>query len=115
MERLLRRYYNVLTAKDGPEAIEILKSAEVSLLMSDQRMPGMTGIELLRESRAINPDVVSMLVTANTDNDTLLEAINDAGAVRVIHKPWDPERVLQFVREALAQRETLIACKQTNS
>jgi response regulator RpfG family c-di-GMP phosphodiesterase len=56
-----------------------------------------------------------MLVTANTDNDTSIQAINDAGAMRVIHKPWKPETVLQFVREALAQRDILIECKQTNA
>jgi response regulator RpfG family c-di-GMP phosphodiesterase len=115
MERLLRRDYQVVMANDGIEALEILKRGNISLLMSDQRMPGMTGIELLRQSHAIDPDLALMLVTANTDNDTSFEAINSAGALRVIHKPWDPRRVLQFVEEALAQRETLIDCKHANA
>ena len=115
MERLLRKRYEVLTANDGFEALEILKRESVSLLMTDHRMPGMSGIELLHESKAIDSGVVSMLVTANTDNDTFTEAINAGGAVRVIHKPWDPGVVLQFVGEALAQRDTVLECKQANA
>jgi response regulator RpfG family c-di-GMP phosphodiesterase len=115
LERLLGSRYAVVTATNGLAALEILKQVDVSLLISDQRMPGMTGIELLRASRSINPDLVCMLVTANTDEDTSIEAINDAGALRVIHKPWKGQTVLQFVEETLAQRETLIECKQANA
>ena len=115
LERLFRDHYGVLTATSGLAALEILKQVEVSLLISDQRMPGMTGIELLRAVRKIYPDLVCMLVTANTDEDTSIEAINEAGALRVIHKPWKGETVLQFVQETLAQRETLIECNQANA
>jgi response regulator RpfG family c-di-GMP phosphodiesterase len=111
LERLLSSRYSVLTATNGLAALEILKRDDVSVLISDQRMPGMTGIELLRESRNINPDLVCLLVTASTDNETSIEAINDAGALRVIHKPWNAKIVLQFIHEALAQRETLIEGK----
>jgi response regulator RpfG family c-di-GMP phosphodiesterase len=111
LERLLRSHYSVLTATNGVAALEILKREDVSVLISDQRMPGMTGIELLRESRNINPDLVGLLVTASTDNETSIEAINDAGALRVIHKPWAAKIVLQFIDEAMAQRETLIEGK----
>ncbi len=115
MERLLRRHYEVLTASNGQEALDILRCENVSLLMSDHRMPGMSGIELLRKSQSINSHIVCMLVTANTDNDTFTEAINAAGALRVIHKPWDPDIVLQFVKEALAQRETFLECMHANA
>jgi DNA-binding NtrC family response regulator len=115
METVLRKNYEVLTAANGIDALEILRNKKVSLLISDQRMKGMTGVELLRESQSLDPDLVRMLVTASTDNDTSLQAINDAGALRVIHKPFDPRRVLQFVEEARAHRETLIECKYTNA
>jgi signal transduction histidine kinase/response regulator RpfG family c-di-GMP phosphodiesterase len=114
MERVLQKTYQVRTATGGVEALDMLKSGDFSLLITDQRMPGMSGIELLRESQSIDPDLVRMLVTANTDNDTSFEAINNAGALRVIHKPWDAKRVLQFVQEALEHRETLIECKFAN-
>lgn len=115
LERLMCSRYRVLTATNGFAALEILKQVDISLLITDQRMPGMTGIELLRASRNINPDMVCMLVTGNTDKDISIEAINDAGALHVIHKPWKSETVLQFVQETLAQRETLIECKQANA
>jgi len=116
LERLLRNQYNVLTATTGSAALEMLKQdGSISLLISDHLMPGMTGIELLRASRNINPDLVCMLITGNTDNDLSIEAINEAGALRVIHKPWNSATVLQFAQEALAQRETLIECKQANA
>src|ERR671933_313359 len=88
MERLLRGRYRVLTAAGGREALEILRGERVSLLLTDERMPGMSGIELLRESRRLDPDIAKMIVTANTDNQTFMNAINEARASRVIHKPW---------------------------
>jgi PAS domain S-box-containing protein len=115
MERVLDKKYEVFTASNAFAGLEILKTNNISLLISDQRMSEMSGTELLRQSQAIDPDLVCMLVTANTDNDTSAEAINHAGALRVIHKPWDAERVLQFVAEALKHRETLRECKYTNS
>jgi response regulator RpfG family c-di-GMP phosphodiesterase len=115
MERVLRRYYTVLTANDGQAALEILKREKISVLLTDQRMPGMTGVELLQESLAINPDLVRMMITANTDNDTFAEAINKGGALRVIHKPWDPKQVLQFMNDAIAQRETVIEGREANA
>jgi DNA-binding NtrC family response regulator len=115
LERVLCDQYTVISATSGSAALEILKQEDISLLISDQRMPGMTGNELLRRSRDINPNLVCMLVTANTDNDTSVEALSTAGAMRVIHKPWKMETLLQFVHDALAQRETFIECKQANA
>jgi PAS domain S-box-containing protein len=115
MERVLGRKYKVLTAANAFAGIDILKTNDISLLISDQRMSEMSGTELLRRGQAMDPDLVCMLVTANTDNDTSAEAINNAGALRVIHKPWDAGRVLQFVAEALEHREHLRECKYTNS
>ncbi len=115
LDRLLRNKYRVLTADSGSAALEVLKQNDIALLITDQRMPGMTGIELLRASRSINPDLASMMVTAYTDSDTSVVAINDAGALRVIHKPWNPDTVLNFVDDALARRETLVECKLANA
>jgi DNA-binding NtrC family response regulator len=115
LKRLLCSRYNVRTATNGVAALQILKDEEVALLISDQKMHGMSGLELIRASRKVHPDLLCMLVTGNTNNDTSIEAINDAGALRVIHKPWNAEMVLQFVEAALAQRETLIECRQANA
>lgn len=108
MERLLRRDYRVITASSGPEALEILKHETVAVIISDERMPGMTGTELLRQCRLINADLMRMIITANTDMETSMNAMKQGGALRVIHKPWDPDQVLLLVKEALAKHESLL-------
>ena len=112
LERLLRNHYKVLTATSGEQAIRILSHAKVSLIITDQRMPGMTGTELLRKSRTLDPDMVRMVVTANNDADTFIDAIKNSGAIRVINKPWDPDKVLELVHSALAKYEILVGNKQ---
>lgn len=115
LERLLRRHYRVLTANNAQEALEILDREQVSLILTDQRMPGMQGTELLRKSRALNPDMVRMVVTATNDSDTFIDAIKNSGAIRVISKPWDPDKILQVVKDALARYERLLENKEAIS
>ncbi len=101
MERLLRRHFTVLTATSGEEAIEIVKREDISLIITDQRMPGMLGTELLRKCMTIKPGMVSLVVTANNDTDTSIEAITTSGAMRVINKPWNPDQILKTIEDAL--------------
>lgn len=112
LERLLRREFRVLTASSGKEALEILRREKVSMIITDQRMPGMTGTELLRESRAIDPDIVRIVITANNDADTFIAATKDSGAIKVIGKPWDPDKVLETVRAALEKYELFMENKR---
>jgi two-component system, sensor histidine kinase and response regulator len=105
MERLLRRHYTVLTATSGEEAIRIVQREDISLIITDQRMPGMLGTELLRKCLTIKPGMVSLVVTANNDTDTAIEAITNSGAIRVINKPWQPEQILATIHDALAVYE----------
>ena len=112
LDRLLRRHFRVLTAANGDEALQLLAREDVSLILTDQRMPGMQGTELLRKSRALNPDMVRMVVTATNDSDTFIDAIKNSGAIRVISKPWDPDKVLQAIHEALARYERLLENKE---
>jgi response regulator RpfG family c-di-GMP phosphodiesterase len=111
LERLLRKHFRVLTATSADEALKILQRERVSLLLTDQRMPGMLGTELLRESRALHPDMVRMVVTATNDSETFIDAIKHSGAVRVISKPWDPDKVLQAITDALLRYESLLENK----
>jgi two-component system response regulator HupR/HoxA len=99
--RLLRQQFRVICATSGDEALRILKSEKVSLLIADQHMPGMTGDKLLRESMSINMDIVRMIITGDTGTDTFINAIKKGGAVRVIQKPWDPDSLLQIIVAAL--------------
>jgi response regulator RpfG family c-di-GMP phosphodiesterase len=111
LERVLRTDYTVITARSGAEALEVLKREEISLLITDQRMPGMTGTELLLESQSLRPGMVSMLLTSNSDTETFLDAIMKAGALRVINKPWDPANLLSVVEKSLTVYENFVERK----
>lgn len=115
LERLLRRQFQVITAPDGETALEMLKREKVSLILTDQRMPGMSGTELLSKSRMINPDIIRMVVTANNDTDTFIDAITNAGAIRVIAKPWDPDKVMADVSAAIEKYDLILRNKQAMS
>ena len=115
LERLLRKHFRVLTAGSAEEALQILAREKVSLILTDQRMPGMQGTELLRKSQALNPDMVRMVVTATNDSETFIDAIKNSGAIRVISKPWDPDKVLQAIMDALARYERLLENKEAIS
>lgn len=87
--------YRVLRATSGPEALEImgdlaLKDRPVAAVVTDQRMPGMTGIEVLREVREQSPDSKLVLLTAYADTDVAIRAINDIALDYYLMKPWDP-------------------------
>src|SRR5689334_7757794 len=88
LKKVLRAKFNVKTAGTGQEALAILKGEAISLLITDQRMPGMSGTDLMRESRLLNPDLFCILMTAENDMDTLINAIVESGPIRVINKPW---------------------------
>ncbi|MBI3804579.1 MAG: response regulator [Nitrospirae bacterium] len=90
LAELYEREFTVYTAKSGREAIEILQAhPEIAVIISDQRMPGMTGVEVLAEARKICPDAVRMLLTAYTEMEMVIEAINKGNIYRYISKPYD--------------------------
>ncbi len=108
---LRQRYgedYRVLRATSGAEALEILadqvlKDRPVAAVVSDQRMPGMTGIEVLQEVRQQSPDTKLLLLTAYADTDVAIRAINDIALDYYLMKPWDPpeERLYPVLDELL--------------
>ena len=112
LERVLKQKFEVISAKSGQEAVRILSRQPVSLLITDQRMPGMTGTELLRKSRAVNPDMICMLLTAETDSGTFIDAVVKSGAIRVINKPWNPDRLMEAVEASLEKYESRCETKE---
>ena len=106
LERLFRRDYTVLTASSGPEALEVLGQHDVALLITDQRMPGMTGIELLKLIADSRPHMVRMILTGYTDMGALVEAINCGQVYRYVTKPWDNDDLRLTVARALEHYET---------
>lgn len=106
LQRTFVHRYRVLAATSGAEALkQIEKNESVSVIIADQRMPDMTGVEFLRRSLASHPDAVRIILTGYTDVDVLMEAINVCKVFRYIVKPWDPPDLLMTVERGLeAQR-----------
>ncbi len=100
--------YEVLIANSGQEGLDILKdNSNIGLIVSDQRMPGMTGVEFLEKAKALMPDALRILLTGYADINAVADAINRGGAYRYITKPWKDDELLQIISEA-AQRYSLI-------
>src|SRR5258706_5148073 len=96
-----RKPFDILTATSGPEALQILAEKEAAVVITDQRMPKMTGVELLREVRQRQPEAVGIILTAFTDVDVLIEAINLGQVYRYITKPWDAKEVRGVLQYAI--------------
>ena len=96
-----RKAFTILTAQSGQEALEILATHDAAVIVTDQRMPKMTGLELLREALAVRPDAVGIILTAFTDVDVLIEAINQGHIYRYITKPWDAKEVRGVLVQAI--------------
>jgi two-component system, NtrC family, response regulator HupR/HoxA len=101
LEAILAADFRVLRAANGAEALAILAREEVAVVVTDHRMPGMTGIELLQRSQEVAPDAVRIVLTAYTDVDSLMEAINTGRIYHFIPKPWDPNELVVVVRRAV--------------
>ncbi len=101
------RSYRVLTCVAGTEAIKILETDDVELILSDQRMPGMSGDEFLREARRLNPDAIRMLFTGYADIQAVINAVNEGHIFRYILKPWDSAELEAIIRQGVEQYELL--------
>ena len=105
LSRLLRTNYEVVTAESGDEALKLLQQHNVALLISDQRMPGMTGIELMKNTVALRPQMVKILLTGYTDVDALIESINCGLVYRYLTKPWNNDDLKLTIVRALEHYE----------
>jgi two-component system, NtrC family, response regulator HupR/HoxA len=106
LEAILAAEFRVVAASSGAAALELLERQEVAVIVTDHRMPGMTGVELLRRSREVVPDAMRIVLTAYTDVESLMDAINTGGIYHFIAKPWDPHELTVVVRRA-AERHQL--------
>ncbi len=101
LEALLAMDYRVLRADRPEAALAVLSQEPVAVIVSDQRMPGMTGTEFLARSRDLAPEAVRILLTAFTDTDALMESINAANIYHFLLKPWDPTELTHTVRRGV--------------
>ena len=100
-EMAFRRDFKILTARNATEGLEVLSEERAAVVLSDQRMPGMSGVEFLSRVREVDPHAVRMLVTAYGDFETLSTAINQGNISRFIPKPWSPDEMRHTLRQGI--------------
>jgi response regulator RpfG family c-di-GMP phosphodiesterase len=105
LERLFRRDYTCLTASSGAEAIKLLEQHDVAVVITDQRMPQMTGIELLKETADLRPHMVRILLTGYMDVEALVEALNSGLVNTYLSKPWSNEDLKRRIVRAIEHFE----------
>ncbi len=101
LKRLLRREnYQVLTANGGQAGLEELARSRVDVIVSDQRMPGMSGVEFLHRAKELYPDTVRMVLSGYADLQSITDAINQGAIYKFLSKPWDDDRLKAEIEEA---------------
>lgn len=106
LRRLLRRNgYHILSANSGAAGLALLLQHDVDVIVSDQRMPGMTGVEFLRQARQCRPDTVRMVLSGYTEFQSITDAINEGAIYRFLTKPWDDEQIRSNIEEAFHHKE----------
>ncbi len=110
LRRTLDEDFTVFTASSADEARGLLERQPVSVILCDQRMPGVSGVVFLKEVRERWPDAVRIVISGYTDSEDIIAGINDAGIYQYILKPWSPDHLLESVRNAIEaqslQRQT---------
>src|SRR5204862_3213467 len=105
LERLFREDYFCLTAPSGEEAMQLLDQHDIAVIISDQRMPQMTGLELLKRSADRRPHMVRILLTGYTDVEALVEAVNCGLVYMYVSKPWNNDDLKLRVARAVEHYE----------
>jgi CheY-like chemotaxis protein len=103
--------FKIFTAANGVEALDLLDRERISVLVADQKMPGMTGVELCKIVKGRFPGVVRMIISAYVSTEAVMEACNEAQVRCFVRKPWEHERLVRMLNEALvpdAQAMTIV-------
>ena len=118
-EATFRREYKVYTAKSADEGMDIMREHEVDLVITDQRMPEMTGIQFLEKIAPEFPDTIRMILTGFSDIGVIIEAINSGRVFRYITKPWDENELRMTIENArqlyslqISNRELMTSLQQ---
>ena len=110
---LLRIDYEVVTCQRASEALDHLKAVtDVAVILSDQKMPAMTGVELLQQARLIRPETTRLLFTAYADIHTAISAINHGHVFRYITKPWGAEELESVIRQSVERHDMIVEKNQ---
>ncbi len=107
LKMLFKKDYRVLTTTDGNQAIELLKKERVHVIISDQRMPRISGVEVLRKACEVSPNTMRILLTGYSDLAAVIGSINEGEIYRFVNKPWSNGQINQLVGRAAAIAEDL--------
>jgi serine/threonine-protein kinase len=102
LRMMFRRDYEVYTATSGQEALAIIAAQPIDVIVSDQRMPGMVGVELLAQVRKCSPATMRILLTGYSDLAAIVGSVNEAEVFRFVNKPWDQDEIKSIVAQAAA-------------
>jgi PAS domain S-box-containing protein/diguanylate cyclase (GGDEF)-like protein len=106
LKRLLRRDgYHIVTASSAAEGLQRLAEQEVDVIVSDQRMPGMTGVEFLHRAKALYPATMRLVLSGYTELQSIIDAVNEGAIYKFLTKPWDDQLLRSHVAEAFRQKE----------
>ena len=97
LERALRDQYNVLSATNGEDAVSMMESYDIALIMADDHMPGMAGVELLQKALEKHPTTIRVILTSYTDEKLLMEAVREGSVHSYIVEPWEPGEIRDTV------------------
>lgn len=114
LERLFRKKFEVLKALGGKEALGLLDDHSPAVIISDQRMPEMSGVDFLKKSINTHPDAIRILLTGYTDIESVISAINSGQIYKYVTKPWDPVDLLNTVEKACEKYELRSELKLKN-
>ena len=106
LKRLFRRDgHLILTAGSGAEGLQMLSQHKVDVIISDQRMPGMTGVEFLRVAKVHYPDTIRIVLSGYTELQSVTDAINEGAVYRFLTKPWEDDQLREHVQKAFEYKE----------
>ncbi|MEO8671827.1 MAG: EAL domain-containing protein [Tahibacter sp.] len=115
LNRALRRDgYRMLTASSGPQALDILSTNAVQVIISDQRMPGMSGTDFLSIVKQLYPDSLRIILSGYADFETVTEAVNRGAVYKFLTKPWDDEQLREQIRDAFRRFVPAISSSQSS-
>jgi response regulator RpfG family c-di-GMP phosphodiesterase len=100
---LLRRDYQILRATSAADAVKLMEQHEVDIIMTDQRMPEMTGVDMLKTVHSQFPEAIRILFTGYSDIRSVISAINQGHVYRYLSKPWQPEELEAAIADAAAE------------
>jgi diguanylate cyclase (GGDEF)-like protein len=105
LKRLLRRDgYRIITATSAEQGLQRLAEETIDVIVSDQRMPGMTGVEFLLRAKALYPHTLRLVLSGYTELQSIIDAVNQGAIYKFLTKPWDDERLRSHIAEAFHQK-----------